>query len=78
MAFDCDVEAIQIAAKAQVARRKEEVSSAVDKINSDELEILAKKPSILAPPKEVDVKMIDLGTGDLSKTAIISTHLSDK
>jgi hypothetical protein len=25
-------------------------------INPEELEILAKKPSILAPPKEVDVK----------------------
>jgi hypothetical protein len=43
-----------------------------------ELEILAKKPSILAPPKEANVKKIDLGTGDPEKTATISAHLSAK
>jgi hypothetical protein len=47
-------------------------------INLEELEILAKKPSILAPLKEADMKQIDLGTGDLSKTATISAHLSAK
>ena len=47
-------------------------------MNPEELEILAKKPSILAPPKEADVKQIDLGTGDPSKIAIISAHLSAK
>ena len=47
-------------------------------ISQEELEIPAKKLSILAPPKEADVKQIDLGTGDSSKTAIISAHLSVK
>jgi hypothetical protein len=47
-------------------------------MNSEELEILAKKPCILAPQKEADVKKIDLGTGDLEKTATISAHLSAK
>jgi hypothetical protein len=44
----------------------------------EELEILAKKLCILTPQKEADVKKIDLGTGDLEKTATISAHLSAK
>ena len=47
-------------------------------MNPEELEIPAKKPSILVPPKEADIKQIDLGTGDPSKTATISAHLSAK
>jgi hypothetical protein len=45
-------------------------------MNPEELEILAKKPCILAPQKEADVKKIDLGTGDPEKMATISAHLS--
>jgi hypothetical protein len=47
-------------------------------MNPEELEIPVKKPSILAPQKDVDVKKIDLGTGDLEKTATINAHLSAK
>ena len=47
-------------------------------MSPEELEIPAKKPSILAPPKEADVKQIDLCTGDPSKMATISAHLSAK
>jgi hypothetical protein len=47
-------------------------------MNLKELEILAKKPYILAPQKEADVKKIDLDTSDLEKTATISAHLSAK
>jgi hypothetical protein len=77
-AFDCDVQAIQIAAKAQIANEREEIATVVAEMNPQELEIPAKRPSILAPPKEADIKQIDLGTGDPSKTATISTHLSEK
>ena len=89
-AFDCDVKAIQIAAKAQAANGRkeiatiaaemslEEIATIAAEINPEELEIPAKKPSILAPPKEADVKQIDLGTGDPSKRANISAHLSAK
>jgi hypothetical protein len=77
-AFDYDVQAVQIAAKAQVASEREEVATIAAKINTEELDILAKKPSILAPPKEADMKQINLGTGDPSKTATISAHLSAK
>jgi hypothetical protein len=47
-------------------------------MNPEELEIPVKKPSILAPQKEADVKKIDLGTGDPEKTATICAHLSAK
>jgi hypothetical protein len=77
-AFDCDVRAIQIAAKAQAASGTEEIATIAAEINPKELEIPAKRPNILAPPKEADVKQIDLGTGDPSKTATISAHLSTK
>jgi hypothetical protein len=47
-------------------------------MNREELEIQAKKPRILAPQKEADVKKIDLGTGDPEKMATISAHLLAK
>ena len=75
-AFDCDVQAIQIAAKAQAANGRKATIAA--EMNPEELEIPTKKPSILAPPKEADIKQIDLGTSDPSKTATISAHLSAK
>ena len=77
-AFDCDVQAIQIAAKAQANDGTKEIATVAAETSQEELEIPAKRPSILAPPKEADVKQIDLGTGDSSKTATISAHLSGK
>ena len=77
-AFDYDVQAIQIAAKAQAANGRKEIATIVAEMSPEELEIPAKKPSILAPPKEADIKQIDLGTGNPSKTATISAHLSTK
>jgi hypothetical protein len=47
-------------------------------MNLKELEIPTKKPCILAPPKEANVKKTDLGTSDPEKTATISAHLSAK
>ena len=77
-AFDCDVQAIQIAAKAQATNGRKEIAAIAVKLSPEELEIPAKKPSILAPPKEAEVKQIDLGNGDPAKTATISAHLSAK
>ena len=77
-AFDCDVQAIQIAAKAQADNGRKEIAAIAAETSQEELEIPAKKPSIIAPPKEADVKQIDLGTGDTSMTATISAHLSAK
>ncbi|XP_066391995.1 subtilisin-like protease SBT4.9 [Miscanthus floridulus] len=69
---------IQIAAKAQANNGRKEIANIAAEISQEELEIPAKKPSILAPPKEADVKQIDLGTADPSKMATISAHLSVK
>jgi hypothetical protein len=77
-AFDCDIQAIQIVAKAQAADDREEITTIAAQMNLEELEIPAKKPCILAPPKEADMKKIDLGIGDPEKTATISAHLSAK
>ena len=40
------------------------------------MEILTKKVGIIALLSKMDTIEIDLGTGDLSKAAIISAHLS--
>jgi hypothetical protein len=71
-------QAIQITTKAQATDSREEITTVTAQMNPEELEIPAKKPCILAPPKEANVKKIDLGTGDSEKTATISAHLSAK
>ena len=76
--FDYDVQAIQIAARAQANEGRKEIVTITAEISQEELEIPAKKPSILAPPKEADDKQINLGTSDPLKTATISAHLSAK
>jgi hypothetical protein len=48
-AFDCDIQAIQIVAKTQAADDREEITTIAVQMNLEELEIPAKKPSILAP-----------------------------
>jgi hypothetical protein len=77
-AFNCDIQAIQIIAKAQVVDDREEIATVAAQMNPKEQEILAKKPCILTPPKEANVKKIDLGTSDPEKTATISAHLPAK
>jgi hypothetical protein len=77
-AFNCDIQAIQITAKAQEADGREEITTVAAQMNPEELEIPAKKPCILAPQKEADVNKIDLCTSDPEKTATISAHLSAK
>jgi hypothetical protein len=48
-AFDCDIQAIQIVAKAQAANDREEITTVAAQMNPEELKILAKKPCIIAP-----------------------------
>jgi hypothetical protein len=73
------VQTIQIAVKAQAANGREKIATVATEMNPEELEIPAKRPSILAPPKETDIKQVDLGTGDPSKTAtIMPTSLKNR
>jgi hypothetical protein len=55
--------------------RREEIATLASQASLEDLELLAKEPTILVPPKEANVMNIDLGTSDLSKMVIISAHL---
>jgi hypothetical protein len=73
ISFDCDTEAVELAATNQVPNAMMEIYAASKKLAPTELEIpeksdTANKPQ---PSEEVQVKAIDLGTGDNSKTTMI-------
>jgi hypothetical protein len=76
--YDCDAQAIRIASRVQADLEREEIDTLASQANPEDLELRAKKPTIIVLPKEADVMKIDLGTGDLSKTATISAHLPKK
>ena len=71
-----DIEAVQIVAKAQAALEAQEIAAFASQTSPGDLKILTKKAGIVAPPQDADVMKIDLGTGDPSKMATISAHLS--
>jgi hypothetical protein len=73
--YDCDSQAIRIAPRVQADLEREEITTLASQANPKDLELPAKKPTILVLPKEADVMKIDLGTGDPSKMATISAHL---
>jgi hypothetical protein len=73
--YDCDAHAIRIVAKVQVDLEREEIATVASHANPKDLELPAKKPTILVRPRETVVMKIDLGTGDPSKTVTISAHL---
>jgi hypothetical protein len=80
ISFDCDTEAVEHAATNQVPNAMMEIYAASKKLAPSELDIpekpdKAKKPQ---PAEEVQVKTIDLGTGDSSKTTTIGAGLDPK
>jgi hypothetical protein len=80
ISFDCDTEAVQLAATNQVPNAMMEIFAASKKLAPSELDVpkksdTANKPQ---PSEEVQVKAIDLGTGDSSKTTMIGTGLDPK
>jgi hypothetical protein len=77
ISFDCDREAVEIAATNQVPNAMIEIYVASKKLSPSEIDIPEKsnttnKPQ---PSEEVEVKAIDLGTGDSSKTTMIGAGL---
>jgi hypothetical protein len=77
ISFDCDTEAVELAATNQAPNAMMEINGALKKLAPSELDIpeksyIANKPQ---PSKEVQVKAIDLGTGDNSKTTVIGAGL---
>jgi hypothetical protein len=80
ISFDCDTEAVELAATNQVPNAMMEIYAASKKLASSELDIPEKsnttnKPQ---PSEEVQVKAIDLGTSDCSKTTMIVVGLDPK
>jgi hypothetical protein len=80
ISFDCDTEAEELAATNQVPNAMMEIYAASKKLAPTELEIpeksgTANKPQ---PSEEVQVKAINLGTGDNSKTTMIGAGLDPK
>ena len=74
--YDCDTDAVQITARTQQAYEAQEIANIAQQTKPKDMEISTKKVGIIAPPSKMDTIEIDLGTGDPSKTAIISVHLS--
>jgi hypothetical protein len=80
ISFDCDTEALELAATNQVPNAMMEIYAASKKLAPRELDIpemsdTANKPQ---PSEEVQVKTIDLGTDDNNKTTTIGAGLDPK
>jgi hypothetical protein len=80
ISFDCDTEAVELATTNQVPNAMIDIYVVSKKLAPTELEIPEKtdttnKPQ---PSEEVQVKEINLGTGDSSKTTMIGAGLGPK
>jgi hypothetical protein len=80
ISFDCDTEAVELAATNQVPNAMMEIYAASKKLAPSELDIPEKLDNANKPrlAEEVQVKTIDLGTGDSSKTTTIGAGLDPK
>jgi hypothetical protein len=78
--FDCDTEAVELAATNQVPNAMMEIYAASKKLAPSELDIPEKSDNANKPQlvEEVQVKTIDFGTGDSSKTTTIGAGLDPK
>jgi hypothetical protein len=80
ISFDCNTEVVELAATNQVPNAMMVIYAASKKLAPSELDILEKsdKANKPQPSEEVQVKAIDLGTGDNSKTTMIGAGLDPK
>jgi hypothetical protein len=80
ISFDCDTEAVELTTTNQVPNAMMEIDAASKKLAPSELDIPEKsdKANKPQPYEEVQVKAIDLGTGDNSKTTMIGAGLDPK
>jgi hypothetical protein len=80
ISFDCDTEAVELAATNQVPNAMMEIYAASKKLAPSELDILEKSDNANKPQpaEEVQVKTIDLGIGNSSKTTTIGAGLDPK
>jgi hypothetical protein len=80
ISFDCDTEAVELTATNQVLNTMMEIYATSKKLAPTELEIPKKTDTAnkSQPSKEVQVKAINLGTSDNSKTNMIGAGLDPK
>jgi hypothetical protein len=80
ISFDCDTEAVELTATNQVPIDMMEIYVASEKLAPSELDIPEKsdKGNKPQPSEEVQVKAIDLGAGDSSKTTMVGAGLDLK
>jgi hypothetical protein len=80
ISFDCDIEAVDLAATNQVPNAMMEIYAASKKVAPTKLEIPEKsdKDNKPQPSEEVQLKEIELGTGDNNKTTMIEAGLDPK
>jgi hypothetical protein len=79
ISFDCATEAVELAATNQLPNAMMDIYAASKNLALTELEILEKTDTANKPqPSEEQVKAIDLGTGDNSKTTMIGAGLDPK
>jgi hypothetical protein len=80
ISFHCDTEAVELAATNQVPNAMMEIYAASKKLAPSELDIPKKSDNANTPQpiEEVQVKTIDLETGDNSKTTTIGASLDPK
>jgi hypothetical protein len=80
ISFDCDTEVVELTATNQVPYAMMEIYAASKKLAPSELDIPEKsdKANKPQPAEEVQVKKIDLGIGDSSKTTTIGAGLDPK
>jgi hypothetical protein len=80
ISFDCDTEAVELAATNQVPNAMMEIYVPSKKLAPTKLEIPTKSDTTNKPQpfEEVQVKEIDLGIGDSSKTTMIGAGLGPK
>jgi hypothetical protein len=80
ISFDCDTEAVELTATNQVPNAMMEIYAASKKLALSELSIPEKsdKANKPHPSEELQVKAIDLGTGDSSKTTMSGADLDPK
>jgi hypothetical protein len=80
ISFDCDTEAVELAATNQVPNAMMEIYAASKKLAPRDLDIPEKSDTTNKPQpsEEVQVKAIDLWTGDSIKTTMIGAGLDPK
>jgi hypothetical protein len=80
ISFDCDTKAVELTTTNLVPNAMMEIYVASKKLAPTELKIPEKTDTanMPQPSEEVQVKAIDLGIGDSSKTTMVGTGLDPK